>query len=70
MKKNGHGESSMKWSPTFCPMTVKRYVELLGGHQTIHEEKDYYILGLMIDEAAIMYEDEQLIVELYRKKYN
>lgn len=46
------------------------YVELLGGHQTIHEEKDYYLLGLMIDEASIMYEDEQLIVELYRKKYN
>ena len=46
------------------------YVELLGGHQTIHEEKDYYLLGLMIDEAAIMYDEGQLIVELFRKKYN
>jgi len=45
------------------------YVELLGGHQTIHEEKDYYLLGLMIDEATIVYEDDFLTVHLFRKTY-
>ncbi|OTN75967.1 hypothetical protein A5886_001043 [Enterococcus sp. 8G7_MSG3316] len=45
------------------------YVELLGGHQTIHEEKDYYLLGTMIDKATITYEDNYLTVSVFRKKY-
>ncbi|MCI1135624.1 hypothetical protein MOP89_08855 [Enterococcus gallinarum] len=45
------------------------YIELLGGHQSIHEEKDFYLLGLLIDEATISYEKDRLIITLFRKKY-
>ena len=33
------------------------YIELLGGHQSIHEEKDFYLLGLpwdLFDEGGPM----------------
>ena len=43
------------------------YIELLGGHQSIHEEKDFYLLGLLIDEATISYEKDRLIITLFRK---
>jgi len=45
------------------------YDELLGGHQSLHEEKDYQLLGMMIDNADIMYEDEKLMVEVFRRSY-
>ena len=45
------------------------YIELLGGHQSIHEEKDFYLLGLLIDEATISYEKDRLIITLFQKKY-
>lgn len=51
------------------PALESYYIELLGGHQTIHEEKDYYLLGLLIDEATISYEKDRLTITLLRKKY-
>ncbi|MGX7196374.1 hypothetical protein [Enterococcus olivae] len=45
------------------------YDELLGGHQSLHEEKDYNLLGMMIDSADIVYEDNQLKMDIFRKKY-
>ncbi len=45
------------------------YDELLGGHQSHHEEKDYHLLGLMIDSADITYDNDNLLIEIFRKRY-
>lgn len=45
------------------------YDELLGGHQSLHEDKDYQLLGMMIDNADIVYNDDTLMVEVFRKRY-
>ena len=44
------------------------YDELLGGHHSLHEEKDYNLLGMMIDEADILYENQQLRIEVFRQR--
>lgn len=42
------------------------YDELLGA--THHEEEDYHLLGLMIDEAEIIYDAPLLDIKVFRKK--
>lgn len=43
------------------------YDELLGA--THHEEEDYHLLGLMIDEAEISFDAPTFDVKVFRKKY-
>lgn len=45
------------------------YDELLGAHHSLHEEKDYNLLGMMIDNADIMYENNLLMIEVFRQNY-
>lgn len=46
------------------------YDELLGGSQSHHEEEDYYLLGVMIDKADIIFANNLLTIQIFRKHFS
>lgn len=48
------------------PSLENYYLELLGNSH--HEISDYQIIGLMVDDVSLVYENNLLTIILYRKK--
>ncbi len=48
------------------PTLENYYSELLGNSH--HEISDYQLIGLMVDDVSMIYDDDYLTIELFRQK--